>query len=146
MGQPKEALGSTPERNQALAAQRWPSGLSEGMACSGGTAPYNPPLLPAKSAAPVSTDPHPPSAGIGAIFKPIMAIFCTAPRRLRSPAHFRTVVKPIGSLRPSGVAPISTGMHCFSSSSRASRPQLLSIAALADDAAVQPSFPQRWKS
>jgi hypothetical protein len=28
-------------------------------------------------------------------------------------------VKPISSLPPSGVAPISTRIHCFSSSSRA---------------------------
>src|SRR5881397_3685008 len=52
-----------------------------------------------------------------------------SPRRLRSSSRSRQScafsrapsVKPTSSLRPSGVAPISTRMHCFSSSSRASR-------------------------
>ena len=51
------------------------------------------------------------------------------PRRFRSSSSSRQScalsrapsVKPTSSLRPSGVAPISTRMHCFSSSSRACR-------------------------
>src|SRR6266568_384051 len=53
----------------------------------------------------------------------------SSPRRFRSSSRSRQScafsrapsVKPTSSLRPSGVAPISTRMHCFSSSSRASR-------------------------
>lgn len=53
----------------------------------------------------------------------------SSPRRFRSSSKSRQScalsrapsVKPTSSLRPSGVAPISTRMHCFSSSSRTSR-------------------------
>src|SRR5216683_7745680 len=71
----------------------------------------------------------------GGLPEPECAIGDNEPRGTSSPRRFRSSsrsrqscalsrapsVKPTSSLRPSGVAPISTRMHCFSSSRRASR-------------------------
>src|SRR3981189_1281871 len=71
----------------------------------------------------------------GRLPKPESAIGDDEPRRHVDPAPLEidaqmapvlcvlagTIGEPTSSLRPSGVAPISTRMHCFSSSSRASR-------------------------
>jgi hypothetical protein len=69
----------------------------------------------------------------GGLPEPERAIGDDQPRRHFDPAHIEQQLAPVvralaapsvnptSSLRPSGVAPISTRMHCFSSSRRASR-------------------------